>query len=181
MALFALACGANEAPRSGPSSEAPDDEPAPASPQSPTDPAQVSEPDVDVEPEVEPEIEPVDIEAGVRLGPIRIGMTEAEVRTLGLQEEIVDPRSRRVGPYRVYLRDGEVYRVEAQIGALHRVRFGQTVIDTGTHIHVIRDAFPDCVWTEGGGERYVCAGGTLSVQTTHTMDPQRYTLGIQGR
>ena len=176
VALFALACGANEAPRGGPP-ETPEDEPEAAD----LDPAPGPEPEVEPAVQAEPEIEPVEIEAGVRLGPIRIGMSEAEVRALGLDEQEVDPRSRRFGPYRVYLGDGEVVRVEAQIGALERIRFGATVIDAGTHIHTIRDAFGNCEWTEGGGERYVCAGGSLSVQTTHSMDPQRYTLGVERR
>jgi hypothetical protein len=131
-------------------------------------------------PEAEPE--PVVVEAGTRLGPVRIGMSEADVRALGLPEAEVDPRSRRFGPYRVFFDDdGAVRRVEAQMGALERVRIGEETFPVGTHIHQLRDAIGDCRWYEGGGERYRCAGGTLFVQTTHSLDPARYTIAVARR
>ncbi len=133
------------------------------------------------EPEAPPTPEPVDVEAGVRIGPIRIGMSEEDVRALGLEARVVDPRVTAFGPYHVTLRDGAVHRVEAQMGPLGAIRFGDRVLPAGTHISAIRDAFGDCTWTEGGGERYVCAGGALFVQTTHTMDPARYTVGVEAR
>lgn len=179
--MLAGACGANEAgagaPRAEPAAEVPPreaEEPGPEpDPPPPEEPAP--------EPAAEPAPEPVDIEAGTRLGPIRVGMSEADVRALGLAEAVVDPRTTAFGPYHVTFRDGAVRRVAAQIGALGRVRVGDRVIAAGAHIAEIRDAFGDCTWTEGGGERYVCADGTLFVHTTHTMDPQRYTLGVEAR
>ena len=70
-------------------------------------------------------------------------------------------------------------RVEATIGELGRIRTGDQVLPAGTHIHALRDAFDGCEWTEGGGERYRCARGTLFVQTEHTMDPARYTIAVE--
>lgn len=173
MGLWLLGCGANEAenapstpPTADPVTEETDPEPAPEA-----EPAPEPEP-------TPPEPEPVDVEAGARLGPIRIGMSEAEVRALGLPEAELDPRSRRFGPYRVWIDDDGVRQVEASMGALGRIRFGERVLEAGVHIHELRDAFGDCEWTEGGGERYRCAGRSLYVHTTHTMDPARYTLGI---
>lgn len=125
--------------------------------------------------------EPVDVEAGARLGPIRIGMSEAEVRALGLPESTVDPRSRRFGPYRVFFDARGVRRVEALMRDLRRIRVRGVVLEVGTHIHRIRDAFGGCEWMEGGGERYRCAGGSLFVQTTHSMDPARYTIAVERR
>ena len=134
-------------------------------------------------PELAPpaEPEPVVVEAGRRLGPVTIGMTEDALRGLGLEETEVDPRSRRFGPYRVFLEEGTVRRVEASMGALERIRVGERTFASGVHIHALRDAFGDCQWVEGGGERYRCADGALSVQTDHSMDPARYVVGVEGR
>jgi len=183
LVLFAAACGANEAeggqprPDTAPTPES--DDPEATAENDEPEPADAPEPDP--EPEEPPEPEPIDIEAGARLGPVRIGMSADEVRALGLEESEVDPRTTAFGPYHVSFDDGAVDRIEAQMGALERIRFADEVIEAGTHIHAIRDAFGDCTWTEGGGERYVCADGTLFVHTTHTMDPQRYTVGVAAR
>jgi hypothetical protein len=170
--LFALvlACGANDrdAPRAGPST------PPVASPH-----AEHREPPAR-RPQL-PEPEPVDVEAGIRLGPIRIGMSEAEVGALGLPETPVDSRSRRFGPYRVFFDNRGVKRVEATISDLRRIRFGSQVFPVGTDIYHLRDAFGDCVWYEGGGERYRCARGTLFVQTQHTLDPAFYLIAVERR
>jgi len=184
LALFTMACGANEAEGGQPR---PDPAPAPEAADPDTaDPDTVEPDEVPVEepepePEEPPEPEPIDIEAGARLGPIRIGMSTDEVRALGLEESEVDPRTTAFGPYHVSYDDGTVDEISAQIGALGRIRLGDRVIEAGTHIHAIRDAFGDCTWTEGGGERYECHDGTLFVRTTHTMDPQRYTVGVAAR
>lgn len=173
-----VACGANETgsgtPRAEPTRAQEDPEVEPAE-----DPPAEAEAEPEPEPAAPPEPEPVDVEAGARLGPIRIGMSEADVRALGLEESVVDPRTTAFGPYHVSFRDGAVHSVEALIGPLGAIRFGDQVLRAGTHISAIRDAFGDCTWTEGGGERYVCANGTLFVHTTHTMDPQRYTVGVE--
>lgn len=139
-----------------------------------TEPAQEEEPQP-------PEPEPVEVVAGRALGPIQIGMSEEDVRALGLEESDGDWQSRRFGPYRVYFRRGVVHRIEARIGDLGRIRFGEHVFAAGTHIHTLRDAFGECRWYEGGGERYRCAGGTLFVHTAHTMDPARYMIAVEGR
>ncbi len=177
VALVAASCGANEPapqPRVETVAQA---EPAPT-----TDRAQAQpEPEEPEEPAPPPEPEPAIVEAGARLGAIRIGMSEDEVRALGLEEQEVDPRSRRFGPYRVFFEDGTVRRVEAQLGALGRIRIGGEVLEAGTHIHRIRDVIGSCEWYEGGGERYRCADGTLFVQTTHSMDPARYTIAVERR
>ncbi|MCA9604789.1 MAG: hypothetical protein KC619_04315 [Myxococcales bacterium] len=177
-----VACGANETGSGTPRSEPPpaQEESAPTPEEEPPAQAEAEpEPAPEPEPVRPPEPEPVDIEAGARLGPIRIGMSEADVRALGLEESVVDPRTTAFGPYHVQFRDGAVRSVEALIGPLGAIRFGDQVLRAGTHISAIRDAFGDCTWTEGGGERYVCANGTLFVHTTHTMDPQRYTVGVE--
>ncbi len=183
-ALLAIACGANEAASGPPESTAPPVE-APVEPTAAdpvaTEVASPAEIPEDPPSPVEPEAEPIDVEAGTRLGPIRIGMSLDDVRALGLDEAVVDPRTTRYGPYRISFRDGSVRRVEASMGDLERIRFGDRVIESGTHISEIRDAFGDCTWTEGGGERYVCADGTLYVRTTHSMAPDRYTVGITAR
>jgi hypothetical protein len=121
----------------------------------------------------------VEVEAGIRLGPIRVGMSEDEVRALGLAESAASGRSRRFGPYVVLFDARGVRRIEAQMGDLRRIRVRGTVIELGTHIHRIRDAFGSCEWQEGGGERYRCAGGTLHVRTTHSLDPARYTITVE--
>lgn len=133
------------------------------------------------EPTPPPEPEPVVIEAGRALGPIRIDMSEEAVRALALEERPADPRSRFFGPYRVFFDARGVRRIEARIGDLGRIRIGDRVFASGTHIHELRDAFGDCEWTEGGGERYRCAGGTLFVQTAHTMNPARYIIAVERR
>lgn len=179
LALALAACGANEA-------ESPVS-PRPAGPTAQATAAETREPEPPAaeeaapEPPAEPEPEPVVVEAGTRLGPIRVGMTEDALRALGLPESDVDPRSRRYGPYRVFVEDGVVRRVEARMGDLERIRFGERTFERGVHIHELRDAFPECEWYEGGGERYRCAGGTLFVQTTHSLDPARYTLAVERR
>lgn len=176
LATVLVACGASEP------SATPRVEPTPSEParEPPREASAVAEPEPEAQPEP-PAPEPAIVEAGTRLGAIRIGMTEDEVRALGLEESVVDPRSRRFGPYRVFFADGAVRRVEAQIGALGRIRIGPEVLEPGAHIHRIRDVIGSCEWYEGGGERYRCAGGTLFVQTTHTMDPARYTIAVERR
>lgn len=188
LALLASACGANpeSAPEEAPATPigsdegdegATDDDGDSTEPAPPAEPAE----EAPVEPPVAAQAEPIDVEAGVRLGPIRIGMSLEEVQALGLDERVINPRTTGFGPYQVSFRDGSVRRVEAVIGELERIRFGESVIEAGAHISQIRDTFADCVWTEGGGERYRCADGTLTVRTTHTMDPQRYTVGVAVR
>jgi len=181
LALFALACGANEPEGGDPPADTTGSAEEPATPEEPEEAPEEPAEEPDPEPPPEPEAEPVDIEAGTRLGPVRIGMSLEEVRALGLEEAVVNPRTTAFGPYHVSFRDDAVRRVEAPIGALERIQFGDRVIEAGTHIAEIRDAFGDCVWTEGGGDRYRCAGGTLFVRTTHSMDPQRYTVGVSAR
>jgi hypothetical protein len=175
------ACGANDAEptRPGRSGEAAPAQPAPADePEAPV--AEEPEPE---EPAAAapPEPDPIVIEAGVQLGPIRLGMSEGEVRALGLEERPEDPRSRRFGPYRVFFDSEGVRRVEASMGQLGRLSIGGEVLPSGTHISRIRDAFGACEWHEGGGERYRCAGGSLFVQTAHSMDPALYTVGVERR
>lgn len=180
LSLALVACGANEAePAPAASSQTGAEEHAEATPE----PAAADE---EPEPEPEeaepppPEPEPVVVEAGQRLGPVRIGMTADALSALGLEEAEVDPRSRRYGPYRVFLDDdGSVRRVEARMGDLERIRFGDQTFEVGVHIHALRDAFPSCQWYEGGGERYRCADGTLFVQTNHSLDPARYSVAIE--
>ncbi len=122
------------------------------------------------------------MEAGARLGPIRIGMSESEVRELGLEEvESDEPGSVRFGPYRVFFDAHGARRIESRMAELGRIRVGDQVIEVGTDIHRIRDLFGHCEWYEGGGERYRCEGGTLFVHTTHSMDPARYTIAVQRR
>lgn len=178
--LALAACGAPPTDVQAPPASSARAEEAP-----PEEPARVAEPqDVEEpapEPAPPPEPEPVDVVAGSALGPIRIGMSEDEVRALGLEEREGDWRSRLFGPYRVYFDDGRVRRIEASIGALGRIRVGEHVFPSGTHIHQLRDAFGGCEWYEGGGERYRCAGGTLFVSTAHTMDPARYTIAVEDR
>jgi hypothetical protein len=133
------------------------------------------------EPRPEPEPPAAVIEAGARLGAIRIGMTQAEVTALGLEETEADSRSRRFGPYQIYF-DGEtVRRVEARFGDLGRVEVGGRTYPVGTTIYELRDAIGDCEWTEGGGERYRCAGGSLLLQTDHTLDPAFYRFIVERR
>ena len=82
-----------------------------------------------------PQPEAVAVEAGQRLGPIRIGMSRDELGALGLAEgELDEPDSQRFGPYRVFLDDDGVRRVEAEMGDLGRVRFGDRVFALG-HRH----------------------------------------------
>ncbi|HEY8432820.1 MAG TPA: hypothetical protein VIL20_30825 [Sandaracinaceae bacterium] len=173
------ACGASET--AAPRVETVRAQVEPASAAEPRAEAAPAPPPEPAEPPAPPEPEPAEVEAGARLGAIRIGMTEAEVRALGLEESEVDPRSRRFGPYRVFFRDGVVYRVEAQMGALGAIRVAGETLPSGTHIHRIRDVIGSCEWYEGGGERYRCEGGTLFVTTTHSMDPARYTIAVERR
>ena len=194
-ALLALACGANEPgdpatpiedrvgvdPAADPGSPNAEDTDLERTDPEATDPQETgsqAEADAPPEPETAPEAPPVTIEAGVQLRPIRIGMSREAVEALGLDVVEIDPRTTGFGPYHVSFRDGEVQRVEAQVGALGRLRFGDEIIESGAHIFTYRDLFPGCVWREGGGERYSCADGTLHVRTTHSMDPTRYTVGV---
>ena len=171
LAALALGCGAPEAPSE--TTERADDE-------TPEAETELTPPAETAEPEIEPEPEPQIVEAGSRLGPIRIGMSEEEVGGLGLPltAPSVDQPEPIYGPYRVFFDDGRVVRIEAQLGALARIQLGEAVFDSTTHIHTLRDAFGDCVWFEGGGERYRCANGTLFVETTHSLDPARYRLSV---
>ena len=177
----AVGCGARETDVSAGSRAATEPRSAAAEEPmaSPEPPDEADEAD-DVPPPAPARPAAVEVEAGVRLGPVRIGMSEPEVRALGLEESEVDSHSRRFGPYRVFFANGAVRRVEAQMGDLERIRFGERVFEAGTDIHVLRDAFGACEWQEGGGERYRCAAGTLFVQTTHSLRPERYTLAVEG-
>lgn len=178
-AALLSACGASE-PAAQPHGELAHVEPQRG--EAPSAAEATPEPEATPAPEPPPpEPEPTVVEAGVRLGVVRIGMSEAEVRALGLEEREVDPRSRQLGPYRVFFEGGAVRRVEARMGDLGRVRIGDEVFSAGTHIHRLRDGIGSCEWLEGGGERYRCAGGTLFVQTTHSMDPARYTIAVERR
>lgn len=172
LALALSGCGAADAHSTPATEPAAEPEPPPRSAEAPAD---IPEPEPPPPP---PEPEPVAIEPGAALGPIRIGMSEDDVRALGLEERPGDRQSSIFGPYRVYFDDRGVRRIEAFVGELERVRVGDQVLPAGTHIHVLRDAFADCVWYEGGGERYRCANGTLFVHTSHTMDPARYTIAV---
>lgn len=179
LGAVAIGCGASEeSPPTRPPDPPPETETeTETEPEAEADP----QPEEPAEPEAPPAPEPVEVEAGTRLGPIRVGMTEAELGALGLEVSEVDPRSDRYGPYRVWVRDGAVAEVEATIGDLERIRYGGEVFEAGVDIYTLRDAFESCVWEEGGGERYRCAGGTLTVRTEHSMDPQRYVLGVRSR
>lgn len=185
-AFLLAACGAHE-------SDALATTPVPDEQQADPAPAQVSaqaaaparaDDDVEAEPAPEPppEPEPIEVEAGERLGPIRIGMSEDDVRALGLEETASDePGSRRFGPYRVFFDARGVRRVESRMGELGRIRIAGEIVPSGTDIHRIRDIVGGCEWYEGGGERYRCAGGTFFVHTTHSMDPALYTVAVQRR
>ncbi len=175
--LMTMSCGAKEPETLRPTPPAVRTHNTQESPQASPEEEPVAAAEDDPEPA--PAAEPVVIEAGARLGPIRMGMTEAEVRALALPESPVDSRSRRFGPYRIFFDERGVRRAEAQIGALGRIQLGTEVFASGTHIHRLRDAFPACEWTEGGGERYRCARGTLFVQTGHTLHPERYLLAVE--
>ena len=172
-----LGCGASEDPPAAPADPPPPEQTEVAEADSQTPP----EPEAPPEPEEPPAPEPIDVEAGVRLGPIRVGMSQADLDALGLEVAEVDPRSQRYGPYRVWVRDGAVSSVEAAIGDLERIRYGGEVFEAGVDIYTLRDAFESCVWQEGGGERYRCAEGALTVRTEHSMNPQRYVLGVRSR
>lgn len=180
--LLAVACGASdETPAATSSEPATGADEEPAEPEEPeAEEPGAEEPEAAAEPEEPPPPEPVEI-AETHLGPIRIGMTQEELDALGLEGEPVDPRSRMYGPYRVWVRDGSVREVEASIGDLERIRFGEETFEVGVDIYTLRDALPGCVWVEGGGERYVCADRQITVRTEHTMDPRRYVLGVQSR
>ncbi len=183
IALVATACGASEE-RGDPGPAATEEPPAAtaeATPEPENDEAPAPEPEPPAEPPPPPAPPPIEVEAGVRMGPIRIGMTADELAALGLETTEVDPRSQRYGPYRVWVERGAVTRVEATMGDLGRIRFGDREFEAGVDIYALRDAFPGCVWEEGGGERYRCADGRLTVVTTHTMNPLRYTLGVRSR
>lgn len=125
-----------------------------------------------------PSSQAVDVEAGARMGPIRIGMSLPELRALGLPEADQGSAGRRFGPYLVQLDERGVRRIEARLGELGRVRMGGRVFDAAADIHAIRDHLGDCEWQEGGGEIYACAGGRLFVQTTHSLSPARYALVV---
>lgn len=189
LALLAPACGANETRSSvrNPGTTVvaePALAPAPASAREATasaSPTPATEETDEADAPAPPTPEPVVVEAGTRLGPIHIGMSEAAVRELSLPEAEVDPRSRRFGPYLVFFEEGVVRRVEAYMGDLGRVQIGDQVLPAGSHIHEIRDAIGDCRWYEGGGERYRCSDGGLFVQTAHRLDPALYVLGVQRR
>lgn len=172
LALALIGCGANE-PAAEP---APVDIPREEPPEPESEP-----PPPEPRPEPEPERPIATIEGGAQLGAIRIGMSEAEVRALGLEESEADPRSRRFGPYQVFFDGGNVRRVEAHFGDLGRVRIGERTFELGTPIYELRDAIGDCEWTEGGGERYRCAGGSLLLHTDHTLDPRFYRFVVERR
>lgn len=181
VALTLTACGAPRAEAPRPAAARADEPEPPAEAPAAPEPAAEAPEAPPAEPPPPPEPEPIEVVAGAALGPIRIDMSEDAVRALGLEEREADPRSRFFGPYRVYFDDGGVQRVEAIIGELGRIRVGDDVFAAGTHIHALRDALEGCVWYEGGGERYRCADGTLFVHTTHTLDPDRYTIAVERR
>jgi hypothetical protein len=174
LALLLTACGANAT-----ETHEPEPVPRPHANDEPPPPRDAPDEATPEPPPPEPEPEAVEIVPGAALGPVRIDMSEDAVRALGLEERGGDSRSRRFGPYRVFFDDRGVRRVEAAIGELGRIRIGERVLPSGTHIHALRDAFEGCEWFEGGGERYRCTGGTLFVQTEHTMDPARYTIAVE--
>jgi hypothetical protein len=178
LTFVALAgCGAQPAQEEPPRAEP---EPAEAEP---AEPPREPQPEPAEEPERPPPVvrEPALVEPGAQLGAIRIGMAEAEVRALGLEESEADPRSRRFGPYQVYFDGGTVRRVEASFGDLGPVRIRDRTFEPTTSIYELRDAIGDCEWMEGGGERYRCASGALVLHTDHSLDPARYRFVVERR
>ncbi|MFK7990244.1 MAG: hypothetical protein AB8I08_29760 [Sandaracinaceae bacterium] len=179
LALVALSVGCGtESPRSE-APRAPAEEPEPPAEDPPPEPEVPPEPPPLEEPPPPPEPEPVVVEPGQSIGPVRLGMTEEELAGLDLEPTEVDPRTRAFGPYRVQMDDGAVDRIEAFLGDLPGVSLADQVFTTESHIHAIRDALGDCVWQEGGGERYRCRDGHLSVSTTHSLDPARYQFRVE--
>lgn len=185
-ALLATACGG--APAQGPTTvaavEPAQTRPSPAA--EATSPAEEAAEEVSAEaeeppPPPPPPPPPTPVAAGERMGPITIGMSEADVRGLALEEQPLNSRYRRFGPYRVRFVDGSVFSVEAQLGDIAPIEIDGTVYPVDVSIYTLRDALPDCVWREGGGERYRCADGHLTVETTHSMASEAYTLGVYAR
>lgn len=178
---FAAGCGAADPEPSDPGTVGPETETVAETEEASaqTGQSEVEEQPPPPEPEPPPAPEPIEVVAGTRLGPVEIGMSEEQVQALGLEEERIDSRSRRFGRFRVFFDRRGVSRIEAVFSELQRIRVGERVYEAGTHIHEMRDGFGDCVWVEGGGERYRCQGGGLHVQTTHTLSAASYTLAVE--
>jgi hypothetical protein len=107
-----------------------------------------------------PELDP---DGGI--GPIRLGMTETELKALGLP--ISDGYAgKKVGPYRVLFEAGKVSFVEVALAELPGLRIGpKTVPSTERDIERIAKLLPSCgkMDIRLGGNVITCHQGKVTV------------------
>src|SRR5580692_555797 len=85
------------------------------------------------------------VEPGKGIGPIRIGMTQAEVEATNLAVQKPQSEEWHAGPYRVLFEDGRVLSVEADLRELGGAVFGGATVAPDEHaFERIAASMPGC-------------------------------------
>ncbi|APR76828.1 Hypothetical protein A7982_02175 [Minicystis rosea] len=113
---------------------------------------------------------PAEVVPGTSIGPLRIGMTRAEVTALGLPTKPTQLREDLfVGPYRVTFADDHVDAVDLPLPAHPAgARVGGAVFDGKAKIEAIAQKLPACgpVVRGDGGDAITCDGGRTFVNAS---------------
>jgi hypothetical protein len=111
---------------------------------------------------------------GVSIGPVKLGMTRAELEKLGLWVRPFnriepDERVLLVGPYYVVLRDGRVDSIEATVTQMPKgLKIRGRVLPWRSKFEAVADAFEDCEPMVRGlcGNWFRCEGKRLLVKSS---------------
>jgi hypothetical protein len=109
----------------------------------------------------------VDLVSGERLGPVRVGMDLAALQALGLPVKQGPGSAVAVGPYEVYLKDGQVSSIRVELADVPGVRIGGKIFtaDAGTTIEGIAATLSGCspVYPNLGGNVILCDGAKTAL------------------
>jgi hypothetical protein len=128
--------------------------------------------------EAQPSSGPFDLEPGMRLGDVRVGMGHAELAELGLSHQPPGPgRPARYGPYRVVFEAGAVQRVGVRLGQ-RPVRAGGRVLRSGGTLRDALAAFRHCLHRARGGVE--CDGNGVRIAPSEEA-PGDFEVWVQAR
>jgi hypothetical protein len=101
---------------------------------------------------------------GKGIGPIRMGMTEAEVEATKLPVEKTQSGMWHVGPYRVLFEDGQVISVDAKLRELGGAVLGGTTLGPEEQsLDRFAANLTGCGKVETRGHQVVCGDGTATI------------------